>query len=321
MKVIGALAFALAAVTAVASCGDSDKESSGPNGLEKSQLTVGVLPIADAAAVPLANTRGFFKQEGLTIKLETVQGGAPATSKLLAGGLDVSQTNYVSLFLAREKGNKVKVIADAAQAKPNLFNLMVTNDSTIKSPGDLKGKRIAVNTLRNIGELAVTSTLKVNGVEAKDVKFVEYPFPNMGPALQKGDVDAAWLTEPFISSRQSKVGLRSLADTMTGPTTGLPIAGWQVTEKFARENPKTVAAFRRAVLRAQRLASENRRAVQDVITTYTPIDRTTAQIITLPDYPTSLNAQRIQRIPDLMQRFGYLKGKTDARTALEGASG
>ncbi|WP_067488144.1 ABC transporter substrate-binding protein [Actinomadura hibisca] len=322
MRVSRLLPLTLAAALALAACGGSDdKKQTGPNGLEKTNLTIGLLPIADAAAVPLAQAKGYFKEEGLTVKLETVQGGATATKQVMAGSLDVSQTNYTSVFLARENGTKVKVVADAAEAKPNLFNLMVRKDSPVKTAADLKGKKIAVNTLRNVGELAVAATLKAQGVAAKEVKFVEYPFPNMGPALQKGDIDAAWVTEPFITTGQSKQGLRTVADTMTGPTADLPIAGWQVSEKFAKENPKTVAAFQRAVLKGQKLAAENRREVQDIVPTYTKIDKDSVKVIVLPGYPTTLNPQRIQRVADLMKEFGYLRESTDAKTILVGSDG
>ncbi|WP_433334117.1 ABC transporter substrate-binding protein [Spirillospora sp. CA-294931] len=308
------------------SCGGSDgKKSSGPNGLEKSEIKVGVIPIADAVAVPLAQAKGYFKAEGLTVKIEKIQGGAIATQSLMAGSLDVTQSNYVSTLLARSKKQGIKVVADAASARPGLFKLMVRKDSPVRSPGDLKGKTIAVNTKRNVGELAVRSTLNIHGIKGDELKFVEYAFPEMGPALEKKQVDAAWVTEPFISTGESKQGLRAVADTMAGPTAELPIAGWQVTEKFSKENPKTVAAFRRAVVKAQQLASQDRSAVQDTLPSYTTItDKNLIKVITMPGYPTSLSNRRIQRVADLMKQFEYLPSGMDTnalvKATLEGAT-
>ncbi|MBO2446210.1 ABC transporter substrate-binding protein [Actinomadura barringtoniae] len=324
MRVHRSLAASLAvsmALVAGASCGGSDKKSTGPNGLEKSQLTVGVIPIPDSAPVAIASAQGFFKAEGLTVKLETIQGGAPAMQKLLGGGLDVTLTNYVSLFLARSRGNKLEIVANAAQARPHLYDLMVTKTSALKTPADLKGKRIAVNTLKNVGELSVVSTLKAQGVDPKDVKFVEYPFPNMAQAVQKGDVDAAWMTEPFITAGTAKLGMRSIGDTMTGATANLPIAGWAVSDKFAKADPKTVAAFQRAVGKAQRIAASDPTSVQKIMPTYAPIDAATVKAITLPVYPTTVDPAVIQRVPDLMLQYGYLKEKADAKAAIAGTGG
>ncbi|MFC4913935.1 ABC transporter substrate-binding protein [Actinomadura gamaensis] len=322
MRFPRALSAVLAAALALSACGGSgDKKSSGPNGLEKTDLKVGIIPIADAAAVPIAVNKGYFKAEGLNVKMEPIQGGAVGNQRLMAGSLDITMTNYVSAFLAREKGTMIKIVADAAEARPDLFPLVVTKDSPIKSVADLKGKKIAVNTLRNVGELAVVSTLKLNDVDAKDVHFVEYGFPEMAGALQKGAVDAAWITEPFLTSGRAKFGLRTIADTMTGATANLPMAGWGVTEKFAKQNPHTIAAFQRAIAKAQQLAASNRPELNQTITGYAKIDPQLVKIITLPGYPITLNPARIQRVPDLMARFGYLKQSTDAKSALATTSG
>ncbi|MEU5877740.1 ABC transporter substrate-binding protein [Spirillospora sp. NPDC047279] len=305
----------------MASCGGDDDKGSGPNGLEQSDLTVGVLPIADSAAVMLARSKGFFQAEGLNVKVEIIQGGAAATPKLLSGALDATLSNYVSLFIARERKNDIQIVAPAAAAQPNLFMIMVTKDSPAKTPADLKGKRLAVNTLKNIGELSSVVTLKSAGVEAKDVRFLEYPLPNMGPALQKGDVDAAWMTEPFITGGKGKLGLRSVADTMTGPLKDFPIAGWVMTQRFTGKNPKTAAAFQRAVLKAQGLLAADRANLEAILPTYTSIDAATAKAVAVPTFPTSLDTAEIQRVPDVMRQYGYLKEKADASAAIADVNG
>ncbi|MCP2339010.1 ABC transporter substrate-binding protein [Actinomadura rupiterrae] len=322
MRFPRALSAVLAAALALSACGGSgDKHSGGKNGLEKTDLKVGIIPIADSAAVPIAVNKGYFKAEGLNVKFEPIQGGAIGTQRLMAGSLDVTLSNYVSVFLARDKGTMVKVIADAAEARPDLFPIVVPKDSPIKSVADLKGKRIAVNTLKNVAELAVVSTLKLNDVDAKDVHFVEFAFPEMPAALQKGAADAALLTEPFLTGGRAKLGLRTIADSMTGATANLPIAGWEVSEKFTKQNPHTVAAFQRAIARAQRDAASNRPELNQTITGYAKIDPQLVKIITLPGYPITLNPTRIQRVPDLMVRFGYLKQTMDAKAALATQSG
>lgn len=311
-----ALLAGTAVILALAGCGGSDTSDTSANakGLEKTTLKVGILAVPDAAPLQVAIDHGFFKEEGLDVKISVEAGGATATPKLIAGSLDAMLSNYVSLFSAQYKGTgSFKIVADSYQAAPDNFVIQVLPDSPIKTPADLKDKKIAVNTLNNIGTLSVTATLKIAGVEAKPEQFVPMALPDMGPALKNGTVDAIWVAEPFISANAKELGARKVADTMSGPMADFPIAGWAVTEKFAQENPNTVAAFQRALGKAQQLAATNRKVVEQALPKYTKIDARTAAVITLGEFPTSLNEARLQRVADVMTEFGYLPGKLDVK--------
>ncbi|MBB2910045.1 NitT/TauT family transport system substrate-binding protein [Streptosporangium becharense] len=313
----------VAAALALSACGGSDTSAgttAGAGGLEKAQIKIGALPIPDSAALYIANKRGFFKEEGLTVTIEPVAGGAQAQQSLIGGSLDATQTNYVSSFLAIAAGHKMKIIADLYQAAPNTFNLMVPKDSSIKSPADLKGKKIAVNSKKNIGTLSVGSVLKTHGLTEADVEFLEFPFPEMSNKLKEGLVDAAWMTEPHLTAAQKNVGAQKLADTMVDSTADFPIAGVVVMEDFASKNPKTVAAFQRALAKAQNIAASDRKAVEEILPTFTKIDAATAAVITLGNYPTSLNETRLQRVADLMEEAGYLTSPIDAKSLLPAGS-
>ncbi|MDP9843828.1 ABC transporter substrate-binding protein [Streptosporangium lutulentum] len=317
----------IAGVTAalvLSACGGSGEPAgtaAGTGGPEKTRLTVGALPIPDSAALYIANARGFFKEEGLTVAIEPVVGGAQAQQALIGGSLDATQTNYVSTFLAVSAGIKLKVVSDLYQAAPNAFNLMVPKDSPIKTPADLKGRKIAVNSRKNVGTLAVAALLKTHGLTEADVEFLEFPFPDMADKLNTGIVDAAWMTEPHLTAVQKTIGAGKLADTMVGPMEGFPIAGVVVTEDFANKNPATTAAFQRAIAKAQQISATDRKAVEEILPTYTKIDTATAAVITLGSFPTSLDQTRLQRVADLMLEQGYLKSRIEAKALLSGNAG
>jgi NitT/TauT family transport system substrate-binding protein len=100
-----------------------------------------------------------------------------------------------------------------------------------------------------------------------------------------------------------------------GSSTGdFPLAGWGTLDTWVRDNPRTAAAFQRAITKGQQIAATNRNEVAKVLPTYVKgLDATTAQLVALGAYPTSLNPVRLQRVADLMLQHGYLPNKVDVR--------
>ncbi|WP_067799625.1 ABC transporter substrate-binding protein [Actinomadura formosensis] len=305
------------AVSVVAGCGDSDS-SGGGKGLEETTVKVASLPLVDGAALYVAQKAKLFEAEGLDVKVIPVQQSIQALPALAKGGVDViAGANYVSFLQANEKGAlKLSILAEGAQLTSNMMNVLVMPDSKIKSPKDLEGKKIAVNILNNIQTVTLNAILKANNVDPTKVEYVQVPFPQMATALQKKQVDAIHTVEPFLSDTEKKLGARVAVDGGSEPVTGLPISGYVTTQEFAKKKPKTAAAFQRAIIKAQKLASQDRKRVEEVLPGYAKIDAQVASVITLPDFPTSLSVTRMQRIGDLMQQEGLLKQQPDMKAIL-----
>jgi NitT/TauT family transport system substrate-binding protein len=313
----GVAALAALALAATGCSGSSTKKSS--TGLEKTQLTIGMLPVADAAQLKLAIDRGFFKAEGLTVKTEILQGGAEAIPKLKSGNLDLSFGAYVPFFMAEAKGAiKLRIVADAFQSAVGTHVILVPKDSPIHTIKDLAGKKIGVNVQHNLCSLLVQATLQPNGVYLDDIKnFVPMAFPAMENALKTHSVDAVQAVEPFNTQLQKSIGARLITDLSQGPTADFPIAGYATTDDFARNNPKTLAAFQRAIGKAQ-AALADRSILEQVLPTYAHIDAATATSLHFGVYPTSLSATRLQRVVDVMKLYGYLTQPMDVKSLLVG---
>lgn len=310
---VGALTVAMS-LGAVA-CGDSDEQKSA-NGLEKSEITVGMMTIVDCASVQLAITKGLFKAEGLTVKTQTIQGGAAGIPLLKSGRLDFSFGNNVSTILAavKDPGFKPKIVAEGYNGAPKSLSLMVRKDSPYHTVKDLAGKKIGVNTKGNISTLLTRAAGRPQGVEFdENTSFVEVAPPAMEQALKSKSVDAVQAIEPFGTQMEQSIGARMVADLTSGPTADFPIASYATTEKFAKENPKTVAAFQRAMIKAQAMAAD-RKVVEEILPTYAKgIDSKVASTMAIGTFPTTLNANRIQRVADLMLQFGYLEERVDVK--------
>ncbi|KAA2248864.1 transporter substrate-binding domain-containing protein [Solihabitans fulvus] len=326
--IVGTLA-AILTLAATSGCGLLGSKSAADNNssgrVEKSTIKIGVIPVIDDAPVFIAQKRGYFKQEGLDVELKTIQGGAAGITGLISGDLDFTFGNWVSFFAAEAKGaakavDGIKLVADGYQGKNDMFLVMASADSPVKGPKDLAGKTIGVNTFKNIAELAVRATLQANGVDPASVTFKEFPFPDMTAALTNKQVDAAFMVEPFITQAERTAGAIPAVDTMSGPIADLPIAGYGTSGKVASADPKTVAAFQRALARGQQDAAQ-RSVVEELLPEYAKIDKETAGLVHFGVYPTSLDATRLTRVTTLMRSYGMLDRQVDVQPMLVAGSG
>jgi NitT/TauT family transport system substrate-binding protein len=297
----------------VAGCGSSGADEKASSGVEKSTITVGMLPVEGSAALKLAIARGFFRAEGLTVKIQILQGGAEAPPKLSSGNLDISAGAYVPFFQAKAGGFPLHIVADAYESAPGTHTLLVANDSPIHRVQDLAGKKIGVNAKRNLASLMIEATVGPQGVKLADKNFVAMPLPNMEAALKSHSVDAVQAVEPFSSQMQKSIGARLVTDLSQGPTANFPISGYVSTESWVKKNPKTAAAFKRAIGKGQAMLAD-RQVLTQTLPTFTQIEPATAQTIHTGVVPTSINTTRLQRVADIMQQYGYLKKPLDVKT-------
>jgi NitT/TauT family transport system substrate-binding protein len=288
--------------------------SAAPGGLEKTNLRVAAVPAVDSAGLYIAQQRGLFAAQGLHVSIVPAVSGKTTVSKQLAGVFDVTSGNYVSYILANadpqaaglKKAANFRVLSPGSIMESNNQDIMVPAHSGIQTVGDLAGKTIAVNVTHNIGQLLVSSILSDNAVPASRVRFVPIQFPDMARALQEGKVTAAWMPDPFISESEETVGAVPLADSNQGTTENLPIAGYMVTASWLKKYPNTAAAFRRALVQAQTIATNDPAAVQQGMEAFAKVPAISAAVEANPQFPTKMNATLLGRLASLMLHFNMI---------------
>ena len=314
----GVLAVAAAVTIALLSGGCASGNGAASPPVEQHNVTVGAVPVADAAALYIAQQRGLFQAQGLNVKIETIVSGADAIEGQAAGKYDVVFGNYVSYILADalHKG-EFRVLAPGAADSPNDSALMVPANSPIQTIAQLKGKRIGVNAPNNIATVFIDALLSANamGVKADHIRLVTVPFPDMTQAMQTHRIDAAWLVEPFVTFAEMS-GATPLADTNEGATQNLPLGGYMVTQSWEKNNPGTAAAFRRALMQGQEIASRNLPAVWHGVVRFARIPATVAGLIALPSYPLVMQPSELQRVANLMLLYNMLGHNYDASKML-----
>lgn len=306
----GATVLALVLVA----CGGGGGSGSSGGGSQK--VTVAALPLTDAAALYIARDRGLFRKEGLDVTIQPVQQSIQALPALSKGQVDViASANYVTFLQADEKGTlDLRILAEGVRTAPHMMDVLVPKDSPIKSAADLKGRTVAVNILNNIQSLTLNAILDRQG--AGHPVYRQIAFPQMGPALQKGQVDAVHAVEPFDSAIQGELKARVLIDGASAPVQSLPISGYVTTRAFADKHAKAAAAFRRAIEAASKIAAQDPSAVRAELPKYTKVTAAQAKTIDLPAYPVATDPAQLRRLIELMQKQGLLKKAIDPATLL-----
>ena len=299
-------------------CGDSDDDGGGGNaaGLERPKIKVAMLSLVTNAPYYLAIKNGLFQAEGLTVETQPVQASPQAYPALKNGAIDVVFANDASMLLGHDKGDlPINLIAEGTTLTPKFMAVLVMPDSPIRTIKDLAGHSVTVHVLNNIQAITLNAIAKANGLDPAQIKYRQVVFPQMAATMQKGDVDAIHVNEPFLTDAEVKLGARMVVDGGAAPATDLPLDGYFALDGWAKKYPKTAAAFERALSKAQAIAAGDRGKVEEILPTYIRnVDPEVAKKLTMPGFPTSNDPARVQRLIDLMKEQGQLTNRLDAST-------
>jgi len=324
-----AIALVCAFTLLAAACGgdDDDDQASGTTGTTSQEMTsikVGVVPVVDVAPLYLGIDKGFFEDEGLEVEPVVAQGGAAIIPAVVAGDQEIGFSNVVSLMLGQTQDLPVRIISQGIQATDDSENdtaaIAVKGSSDIQEPADLEGKTIAINTLNNISQLTVTAALDSEGVDTSTLHFVEVPLPDMVGQLEAGQIDAAGLVEPFVTTGKN-AGQRMIIYDRVATEPEMTIATYFTSDSYLQDNPDVVEAFVRAINRSLEYATENPDEARQAIANYTQIPPDVLADVVLPLWQTDLNQASIENTAQLMVDQGIAESEPDVNALIADTGG
>ncbi len=275
---------------------------------EQGDIAVDVFPTIDFAGLYIAQMDGLFKRQGLNVTIRFAPAGQLAATSVLNGTSDIAGTDYVTYVNNELNGNaRLRIIAEASSLQPHQLEMLVSAHSRITSLAELRRHTIGVTAPNDIDTLLVRALLAENDVGADQVNIrFGFQLLNVAGQVSDGQADAAPIPEPFATEGEQLFGLQELADVDQGVTTNFPLEGYAVSQAWARKNPRTVAAFDRALTEAQQIADTDRAAVEAAAEKFLGIIPETAAVINLPSFPLSVAPAQLQRVVDTMVQFGML---------------
>jgi NitT/TauT family transport system substrate-binding protein len=227
-----------------------------PAGAE--QLNVGLTSASSDSPFFIADKRGYFKDEGLTVNFVRFDSAAKMMAPLGTGELDVaSGATSAALYNAVRRDVGLRIVADKAKnARKHGFQaLMVRKDlfdsGKVKTVADFKGFKVAISAAGNSEAFLVDDALRKAGLSIKDVEPIYLGFPQHISAFTNGGIDASLTVEPALSSIvKAGKAVRFLGVDEFYPDFQTAVVFY--SEKFAKERPDEARKFMRAYLRGAR---------------------------------------------------------------------
>lgn len=177
------VAGGMASPVLVACSGESSNGTAGSTSQGAVGFQLSWLKSVEWAGTWFAQEQGYYKKQGLDV---TVSAGGPQVSvepRLAAGRCLIGMTYGVGAATANKNGAKIKIIGNQFQKSPTVFASPA--DAPLRTPDQLKGKKLGVNTTA----LPVAKQfLATNGIAEKDVTIV--PVQSSSDPLVNGQVDA-----------------------------------------------------------------------------------------------------------------------------------
>lgn len=224
--------------------------------------------------VYVAKDKGFFDEVGLDIEIvDTVAGGATAVQMVSSGDVQGALLSTMAIINARSAGLPVIGVTDIQSAFDDspLEEFFVRKDSGIEKVEDLKGKKIAINLVKSSFHYTWLMALENAGMNVEDVTFINLPFSEQQAALERGDVDAIGLMQPYTKSARDSEDLKLLFDAtdIFGEKQFCEIF---INSVWADNNEETAKKFVAGIVKAIEWIENNQDEAKQIISKYTGIE-------------------------------------------------
>lgn len=269
-RIISLLTVMALGVSMLSGCGSSSKQASAAdsNGNSSSVVNIAIQPSAAFIPLYIARENGWIeealKDQGVEVNWNDFESGPPMNESLASGSSDIGVMGDVPTVSSIAAGQNNEIIAMAADGAKS-YALLVSADSDISSPAELKGKKIGT-TVGSTGHNLIDKLLSQNNLDINsDVELVNIATGDAATVLSTNAVDAVAIWEPNVTRLVADGTAKIIGE---GPDCGLlgvnPIIA---RAEFAQNNPEIIRViieqYARGVAALDNLDEETKNKVAD----------------------------------------------------------
>ncbi|KAF0219120.1 MAG: sulfonate transport system substrate-binding [Geobacteraceae bacterium] len=222
------------------------------------EIRIATQPSPFCASILIAKHKGWLEEELAkvgakpAIKWTSFAAGPPMNESFAAGQQDIGILGDTPAIIGKAAGIDTRIIGITASG-PRSLAVIVPTKSGIKSPRELKGKKVGVVKGSYAHHLLVL-VLQKGGLTTNDIELINLSQADIATAITSGNIDAAAVWEPLITKLESQGAVRVLADG-TGIKKGVLVI--VASNDFVTRNREQTKAFIRAYQRGAKFIKAN----------------------------------------------------------------
>src|SRR6266568_4705862 len=209
--------------------------------------------------LPLTITErlGYFKEEGLNVRISDFAGGTRSLEAVVGGSADVVSGSYEHTINMQSRKQHFQAFVLSGAAPQITVAISSKLAGKYKSPKDLKGLKVGVSAPGSSTNMVVNYLLSKGGFKPTDVAIIGIGAgANVIAAVDQGRVDVISQTDPAVTILEKEGKVKVIAETRTPEGTQsifggpMPAASFYAPIDYVKKNPNTVQALTNAMVRA-----------------------------------------------------------------------
>ena len=232
-------------------------------------VEVSILP----SAVWVADSKGYFEEEGLEVEIEEFDSGRNALATMLKeGNLDMVTVAQTPVMFNSFERNDYAIIAGMVSSE-NDVKILARQDKGIQNPSDLRGKKVGV-TMGSTGHFFLGLFLTHSRLKLSEVETIDLEASQLPQALADGRVDAISTWEPHILNAQKLLGEKAAVLEPEGGARIFREDFYFVADRsFMDNNPEALKRFLKAIEKGEQFIQENEEEAIDIVSQQLGIDK------------------------------------------------
>jgi NitT/TauT family transport system substrate-binding protein len=211
------------------------------------KYTIGIVTWIGYAPIYVADERGIFKDEHLSLDVKIMDGTATRGPAYVNGNIDFypdTPDSFVILFSTRKPTGKLVLALDDSLGADGIIA-----KKSIKSITDLRGKTVGFQS-GITSHFLLLYLLDRYGLSGSDIQPQILDAGAAAEAFFTGHLDAAVTWEPWLTKAAQRPDSQVLATSADAP--GLITDVLLVSDKVMQKDPEAVVKFKRAWYRAKK---------------------------------------------------------------------